>query len=80
MPVLTNDRCEERFDGSNDMIDPPTQVCAGEEGEGKDTCQGDSGGSLVVKEPNGLWYNIGITSWVNLPFFFFRKKSNIDFN
>jgi len=63
MPVLTDDRCEERFDGSNNMIDPPTQVCAGEEGENKDTCQGDSGGPLVVKETDGLWYCIGLTSW-----------------
>jgi len=64
MPVLTDARCEERFDGGNNMIDPPTQVCAGEEGENKDTCQGDSGGPLVVKNSgDGLWYVIGATSW-----------------
>ncbi len=72
MPVLTDARCEQRFDGSNNMLDPPTQICAGEEGGNKDTCQGDSGGPLVVKYTDGLWYVIGLTSWVS----FFVSKIN----
>jgi len=63
MPVLTDARCEQRFDGTNDMINPLTQVCAGEDGFNKDTCQGDSGGPLVVKKANGDWFLIGLTSW-----------------
>jgi len=62
MPVLNDTRCEERFDGTNNMIDPPTQICAGEDKQGKDTCQGDSGGPLVVKSGNH-WQLIGLTSW-----------------
>jgi len=61
MPILTDARCEERFDGTNDMLDPSTQICAGEEGGNKDTCQGDSGGPLVAKRTH--WLLIGLTSW-----------------
>jgi secreted trypsin-like serine protease len=66
MPVLTDARCEQRFDGANNMVDPPTQICAGEVGGNKDTCQGDSGGSLNVRESDGLWYVVGLTSWVSI--------------
>jgi transmembrane serine protease 6 len=65
MLILTDKRCEEKFDGSNDMLDPLTQVCAGEDNENKDTCQGDSGGPLVVQHDDGNWYLIGLTSWVS---------------
>jgi len=64
MPILTDARCEQRFDGTNNMLEPTTQVCAGEVGQGKDTCQGDSGGPLVVKhDDDNLWYLCGLTSW-----------------
>jgi len=63
MPILTDNDCKAKFGGTNNMLDPPTQVCAGITGENKDTCQGDSGGPLVVKHPNGFWYLIGLTSW-----------------
>jgi len=63
MPVLTDARCEQRFDGTSNLIEPSTQICAGEDQEGKDTCQGDSGGPLVVKKSDGNWYLAGLTSW-----------------
>lgn len=59
MPILTDSLCVSRFVS----IDPKLQVCAGVSGGGKDTCQGDSGGPLVAKNPNNLWYLIGLTSW-----------------
>ncbi|CAF2412457.1 unnamed protein product [Rotaria sp. Silwood2] len=61
MPVLTDAECVKKF-GAN-MLNPTTQVCAGYDGENKDTCQGDSGGPLVVQHANGRWYIIGLTSW-----------------
>lgn len=63
LPILTNAKCEERFDGTSNLIEPKTQLCAGEEGGDKDTCQGDSGGPLVVKKADGNWYLAGLTSW-----------------
>jgi len=65
MPVLTDAACRTKFAGANNMLDPVYQVCAGVTGANKDTCQGDSGGPLVV-ERNGLWYIIGLTSWVSV--------------
>lgn len=38
-----------------------TQICAGE--EGKDTCRGDSGGPLMVKDSENRWYAEGIVSF-----------------
>jgi trypsin len=63
MPVLTDAACKSKFGGTNNMLDPNTQVCAGVSGANKDTCQGDSGGPLVVKQADGYWYLIGLTSW-----------------
>ncbi|XP_029437568.1 serine protease 55-like [Rhinatrema bivittatum] len=39
-------------------------LCAGYEEGGHDTCQGDSGGSLVCKKNReDRWYEVGIVSW-----------------
>jgi secreted trypsin-like serine protease len=42
---------------------PNTMMCAGS-GNGKDVCEGDVGGPLVVKEGTGIWNLVGITSAV----------------
>jgi len=63
MPVLTDAACRTKFAGTNNMLDPVYQVCAGVSGANKDTCQGDSGGPLVVKHTDGFWYLMGLTSW-----------------
>jgi len=63
MPVLTDAACKTKFAGSNNMLIPATQICAGVSGENKDTCQGDSGGPLVAKHADNHWYLIGLTSW-----------------
>ena len=41
-------------------VDPRAEFCAGGEA-GRDTCNSDSGGPLVVQD-GGVWYQIGITS------------------
>lgn len=39
------------------------QICAGELSGGVDTCQADSGGPLMVENPDGRWEIVGITSF-----------------
>ncbi|RNA20811.1 Serine ase stubble [Brachionus plicatilis] len=58
LPILSDSRCKEKYPRVNTQI----ALCAGEEGQNKDTCQGDSGGPLVVKY-NNKWFLAGITSW-----------------
>jgi hypothetical protein len=41
----------------------PGQICAGELNGGADTCQADSGGPLMLENPDGRWEVIGITSF-----------------
>lgn len=38
-------------------------LCAGYLKGGKDTCQGDSGGGLLVKQESNQYMQVGITSW-----------------
>ncbi|KAM5174175.1 LOW QUALITY PROTEIN: ovochymase-1 [Callospermophilus lateralis] len=41
-----------------------TLLCAGFPEQGKDACQGDTGGPLACRRPGGVWTLAGITSWV----------------
>ena len=42
--------------------DPNSQICAGNLGNSKDTCQGDSGSPLMYNH-KGIWYIVGIVSY-----------------
>ncbi|UJR15740.1 hypothetical protein I4U23_002675 [Adineta vaga] len=42
-----------------------TQLCAGVYGGGKDTCQGDSGGALMMFTASNQWILVGLTSYGN---------------
>jgi hypothetical protein len=58
LPILAQDQCQRYYPTglTNNMI------CT--YSPGKDTCQGDSGGSVDFKDPNsGRHYAIGVTSW-----------------
>ena len=45
MPFLSDARCRQKFGSAADVS---VMVCAGETGEGKDTCQGDSGMIMII--------------------------------
>lgn len=42
---------------------PDATMCAGEENGGKDSCGGDSGGPMIVKDNFHSHVQVGITSW-----------------
>lgn len=59
VPVWELENCISKY--SQSVFE--TNICAaGYEGK-KDSCSGDSGGPLLVQEPNGRWVVIGIVSW-----------------
>lgn len=62
VPLVSDSSAEQTYDpiyGPSGFI-PPIQVAAGK--EGKDTCEGDSGGPMFAKV-SGKFTQIGITSW-----------------
>jgi len=60
VPIISNETCREAYGDESEVSD--NMLCAGFEEGGKDTCWGDSGGPLMVRE-NGDWKLAGITSW-----------------
>lgn len=40
-----------------------TEICAGRQGTGRDSCYGDSGGPLVALADDGKWVQLGVVSW-----------------
>lgn len=61
VPVVDNESCRIAYlkHGANIT---ETQICAGEQKGGKDSCRGDSGGPLMLPQ-TGKFYQIGIISF-----------------
>ncbi|MFN8493493.1 MAG: trypsin-like serine protease [Caldilineaceae bacterium] len=61
VPIVSNQTCSQSYPGAitNNML------CAGYAAGGKDACQGDSGGALIVPDGHGGWKQVGIVSFGN---------------
>jgi len=60
VPLQSNEKCVAAYEGN---IHEQTQFCAGLDNGGKDACDGDSGGPIVVQDKaSGIWKQIGIVS------------------
>lgn len=64
LPILNNTECEAWFlrSGYWENI-PDIFLCAGYEDGRKDTCEGDSGGPMVVRGQGGRYTLVGVLSW-----------------
>ncbi|XP_040296133.1 serine protease 27-like [Bufo bufo] len=63
--LIDNTHCETMYDSgraSSYSLIKDDMMCAGYQEGKKDACQGDSGGPLMYNA-NGVWLQIGITSW-----------------
>ncbi len=55
-------------DGLGDSLSG-NMICAGITSGERDSCKGDSGGPLMVRQPDGGWLQVGIVSWGKSPLF-----------
>ena len=60
VPSVSDDECAKAY---GDELDPASMLCAGVPEGGIDTCQGDSGGSMIARDENGDPVQVGIVSW-----------------
>ena len=42
-------------------------ICAGSASGERTSCNGDSGGPLMIKQPDGAWLQVGVVSWGRVP-------------
>jgi len=61
LPIVTNRVCNDRRAHDGDVT--AAMLCAGFAAGGKDTCDGDSGGPLIVPDGHGGAVLAGVTSW-----------------
>ncbi|GBL89637.1 Serine proteinase stubble [Araneus ventricosus] len=64
LPIITNKQCESMYKQAGFVEDiPDIFICAGYVNGGKDSCEGDSGGPMVLQESDGRWVLAGVISW-----------------
>ena len=61
VPLISDALCASQYSGHLPAFDPNTMVCAYDGAH--DTCEGDSGGPLMVPNPAGGFVLAGVTSW-----------------
>ncbi|GFU25105.1 serine proteinase stubble [Nephila pilipes] len=64
LPIITNKLCENMYRQAGFVEEiPDIFICAGYPNGGKDSCEGDSGGPMVLQEEDGRWVLAGVISW-----------------
>ncbi|XKL65704.1 hypothetical protein PGB90_009124 [Kerria lacca] len=64
VPVINNSVCESMYQAAGYIEHIPNIfICAGWRKGGFDSCEGDSGGPMVIQRPDKRWLLAGIISW-----------------
>uniref|UniRef100_A0A2S2PR06 Serine proteinase stubble n=1 Tax=Schizaphis graminum TaxID=13262 RepID=A0A2S2PR06_SCHGA len=64
VPVINNSVCETMYRAAGYIEHiPDIFICAGWKKGGFDSCEGDSGGPMVIQRPDKRWLLAGIISW-----------------
>ena len=58
LPIVGDEACGEAYDGINPVAE--SMICAGFDEGGKDSCSGDSGGPLCLKDGNRVGFRCGL--------------------
>ena len=61
VPMVSDEACAEAYRQEGERFQPDSQICAG--AAGRDSCSGDSGGPLIVRDAAGVPRQVGITSY-----------------
>jgi len=64
LPIINNTMCEDMYRKAGYVEHIPSIfICAGYARGEKDSCEGDSGGPMVVQQPDGRFVLNGVISW-----------------
>lgn len=65
LPLWSNAHCGARYRNFSVTHEPGLMLCAGARRGGRDVCDGDSGGPLIVADRAGIPRLVGVVSWAD---------------